>query len=379
MATFDPGKTAEHTVQFCPECGQAAGSSNFCSNCGHNMGFASDRTLADTTLQPPAGDGAQKRRGRVGFVIAGGVVGLVAIAVGVIVLLNSHSSNASSATVNTASITYKQQLSKVLAPLVSANQGVSNSLTGLNGSKTVTNTAKTRTTEALAALSTAKGGLEVLHAPTADTTLAGQVQQAVTADNGYLQAVSSTLATPTGSGAGQLQTLSTGAQTAMVNLDPVVSGASASITGTSNLVSWSQGAIQAAANAAKKAAAAKSAASGSSGSSTGSSASSGSAPAVATASTPSPTPPGMSACDQNISVNASTTTCGFADSVFASYAQVVQANGGPLSTDVTATSGTTGQTYDDYCAYNSSDQIVECSHGTDLIQFPEWAASVYNG
>ena len=87
----------------------------------------------------------------------------------------------------------------------------------------------------------------------------------------------------------------------------------------------------------------------------------------------------MSACDQNISVNASTTTCGFADSVFAAYAEVVQANGGPVSTDVTATSGTTGQTYNDYCAYNSSDQIVECSHGTDLIQFPEWAASVYNG
>jgi hypothetical protein len=375
MATFDPGKTEEHTVRFCPECGQAAGSSNFCSNCGHNMGFAPDRPLADTTLQPPAGAGAQKRRGRVGFVIAAGVVGLVAIAVAVIVLLNSHSSKPKSATVNTASITYKQQLSKVLAPLVSANQGVSNSLTGLDGSKTATNTAKTRTTEALAALSTAKGGLEVLHAPAADTTLSGQVQQAVTADNGYLQAASSTLASPTGSGAGQLQTLSTGAQTAMVNLDPVVSGASASIAGTSNLVSWSQGAIkaahQAAAKAAKKAAAAKSAASGSSGSSS----SSGSTPAA-----PAPsTPPGMSACDQNISVNASTTTCGFADSVFAAYAEVVQANGGPLSTDVTATSGTTGTTYDDYCAYNSSDQIVECSHGTDLIQFPEWAAAVYNG
>ena len=178
--------------------------------------------------------------------IAGGVVGLVAIAIAVIVLLNSHSSPASSATVNTASITYKQQLDKVLTPLVSANQEVSNSLTGLNGSKTVTNTAKTQTTEALAALSTAKGGLEVLHAPAADTTLSGQVQQAVTADSGYLQAVASTLASPTGSGAGQLQTLSTGAQTAMVNLDPVVSGASASITGTSNLVSWSQGATKAA-------------------------------------------------------------------------------------------------------------------------------------
>jgi len=30
-------------------------------------------------------------------------------------------------------------------------------------------------------------------------------------------------------------------------------------------------------------------------------------------------------------------------------------------------------------ASNSSTQIVLWSHGTDLIQFPEWAAAVYNG
>jgi hypothetical protein len=374
MATFDKDDTATTQVRrFCPECGHAAGGSNFYPSCGHNMGFAADRTVADPALRPPAGDG-QRARGRLGFLIAGVVLGLVAIAVAAIVLLNSGSKSGSGTSNSAnASVTYKQQLTKVLAPLVGANQAVSASLTNLNGSSQTTNTAKTKTTEALSALSGARGGLAVLKTPAGESTLSGQVQQALTADDGYLQAVSSTLATPTGTGAGQLQTLSTGAQSAFVNLNSLVAGASASVSGTDNLVKWAQGASNAAKNAAKKdqAQAARSA-------STGASSNGGSAPAP-TSSTPSPTPSGLSACDQNISVNASTTTCQFADAVFAAYAAAVQGNGGPMSTTVTASSSTTGQTYQDYCAYNSTNQIVECSHGTDLIQFPEWAAAVYNG
>ena len=147
-------------------------------------------------------------------------------------------------------MTYHQQLSRVLTPVISANQAVSDSLTALNGQRQTTNTAKTRTSEALAALNGAHGGLGVLKTPKGDTTLSGQVEQALTADNGYLQAVSSTLTTPTGTGAGQLQTLATGAQSAMVNLNSVVSGASSSVSGTSNLVSWAQGANTAAHHAA---------------------------------------------------------------------------------------------------------------------------------
>ncbi len=371
METFDKDQTVVQAPRFCPECGQAAGNANFCPACGHNMGFTASNTVADTNLRPPSG-GGQRSRGRAGFVIAGGVLALAAIAVAVIILLNHKSSSATTASAN-ASVTYRQQLHKVLTPVITANQTVSNSLIGLNGEKTVTNSAKTQTAQALAALTTARGGLSVLHVPAADTALAGHVQQAISADSGYLQAVSSTLATPTGSGGSQLQTLSTGAQTAMVNLDPIVSGASASITGTSNLVSWNHGAVDAHKAAVQKARKAAQA--------SGSSASSGSAqePPAQSQTTPAPTPPGLASCDQNISVNASTTTCGFADAVFAQYADAVQENGGPVSTTVTATSAATGDTYNDYCAYNSTNQLVQCSHGTDLIEFPEWAAAVYNG
>jgi hypothetical protein len=368
MTTFDNDQTTTEVGRFCPHCGQLAGDSNFCSRCGYNMLSTSNRTVPDTA--PPAPNAVrQKPRGRAGFIIAGGVVGLVALAGAAIVLLNSTGSKTSSAAAPTpsANSAYRQQLTKVLAPVIRSNQAVSASLTAMNGSKHVTNTAKTRATAALAALGGARGGLRVLSAPSADATLSGQVQQALTADNGYLEAVSSTLATPTGTGAGQLQTLATGAQTALVNLDPVVAGASTSISGTSNLTSWANGAAGAhhAPNTTPQA--------------TNPTNPTPAAPAPATT-TPAPTPtpaPGLTACDQNISVDAATTSCAFADSLFAGYASIVQANGGPLSADVTATSSATGVTYTDSCEYDPSTQIVDCSHGTDLTQFPEWAAAAY--
>jgi hypothetical protein len=243
MTTLDHDQTGTEVGRFCPECGQPAGDSNFCSRCGHNMGFAADRTLGDPGLQPSNAD-VQKPGRRAGFIIAAVVVGLVAIAVAAIVLLNTHSSKARSAGTPTPSVAtvYRQQLTKVLTPVISANQTVASSLTAIDGSKQTTKTAKTSVAAALAALGGARGGLRVLSTPSADSTLSAQVQQALTADNGYMEALSSTLATPRGTGAGQLQTLATGAQSALVNLDPIVSAASSSINGTDNLVSWAQGA-----------------------------------------------------------------------------------------------------------------------------------------
>ena len=99
------------------------------------------------------------------------------------------------------------------------------------------------------------------------------------------------------------------------------------------------------------------------------------AAAAAPASAPAATPSGLAACDQNISVNGST-SCPFADNVFNQYAIAVQETG-TGSYDVSAYSPATGQTYTDDCQLNSQTQIVDCSHGGDLVQFPEWAAGAY--
>jgi hypothetical protein len=367
MASVDNDETVTEGARFCPGCGQPCGSANFCRSCGHEMGFPNHRTLTHPAPQSPPADG-QKPRARKGLIIAGVILGVVAAAIAVIVLINNgssgrHSGSSTGTTAGTtASAAYERQLTKVLAPMITSNQTLSSSLTALNGSKQSTKTAKTSTSQALAALAGARGGLGVLSAPPAQSTLSEQVQQALTADSGYLQAVSATLATPSGAGAGQLQTLATGAQSALDPLTSVASGASASISGTDNLVSWAQGASAHAHQSQKT------------------------APPVTTSSTvqssPPPTTPGassgMSACDQNISVNADT-SCSFADIVFSQYANVVQANGGPTSAEVTATSPVTGSTYTDSCQYTASNGTVSCSHGTDLIQFPESAAAVYDG
>jgi hypothetical protein len=217
----------------------------------------------------------------------------------------------------------------------------------------------------LSAVSAAHGAVAVLPPPSSQSSLSAQVQQALTADDGYLQAVSSTLATPGGSSTGQLQTLATGAQSALDPLEPIVSGAGGSVSGTDNLVNWAQGASgqgHAQQTAAQQ----------------HSSAQTTTTVVQQTATTPSGSPQGLTSCDQNISIN-SATSCAFANNVFAGYANAVQQAGGPISTDVIAASPVTGDTYTDNCQYNASTQIVLCSHGTDLVQFPEWAAAVYDG
>jgi hypothetical protein len=324
------------------------------------MGFAADRTLAEPSVQ--ALEGGRRPRARGAWIAACAALGAAAVAVAAVIVL----SGGSGSTPASSTSSYKQQLAKVFAPVISANQTLSGSLTAVDGSQASIRTAKTDTSQALAALSAAHGGLAVVSVPSSQATLASQVQQALTAENGYLQAVSSTLATPGGPGPGQLQTLATGAQSALDALDTVASGAGASLSGTDNLVSWAQGAsgqAQAQHTAPQQHA-------------TQTATTTVVQPAPST--TPSGSPQGLTSCDQNISVN-SDTSCSFADNVFAQYASAVQASGGPLSTVVTATSQVTGATYSDSCQYNAATQIVLCSHGSDLIQFPEWAAAVYHG
>lgn len=73
-------------------------------------------------------------------------------------------------------------------------------------------------------------------------------------------------------------------------------------------------------------------------------------------------------CGGGISVN-SQTSCPFAENVVQQYTEQAEQAGGPGSFDVYAYSPVTGQSYTDLCTYTSSDAIVSCSHGSDLIEF----------
>ena len=355
MASIDRNDTATTQLRFCPECGEPADEGRFCSVCGHGLDGLSEQTSVRRGGPPPRSRGV--------LIAAGAAVGSAAIAVAVIVLLSGSSSSAPAS--NPSSV-YQMKLAAALAPVVAADQSLSGTLTSLDGSQPALKAAQNAVSQGQSAIVAAHGALAVLTVPSASSTLSQQAQLALTAVSGYDDAVSATLSTPVGQNSSQLQTLATGAQSALVTINPVVPGAAASVSGTDNLLGWVNGATTL---AQRQSAAAKH---------TSQQTQQATVPQAATSTTPSSSPPGLSACDQNISVN-SDTSCAFADIVFAGYANAVQQSDGPLSTDVIATSPVTGATYSDNCEYNSSTQIVLCSHGTDLIQFPEWAAAVYNG
>ncbi len=86
-----------------------------------------------------------------------------------------------------------------------------------------------------------------------------------------------------------------------------------------------------------------------------------------------PTPsPGLTACAQNpnVFILAPHTSCGFAINIYNAYKSQAQQNGGPGSFQVTADSPATGGSFTDTCDYDSSGQLVTCSHGNgEEVQF----------
>jgi hypothetical protein len=370
MAVSREGATGTTSPQYCPECGQPCTGQRYCAECGHPIVLALDGTDPTSELPrqdspraaasptPPAVPAAERSRSRIVLMTAAGALALAAVAVIAIILLNGSSST-STPKAPSQTAAYTQKLSGALAPVVSANQSLSGALQAIDGSKKTIAAAQNATSQSQTTVTSARGAISILTVPSSDASLSQQAQEALTEENGYLQALSSTLSDPTGSSSSQLNPLITATQSALVPLAQVAPGATTSLSGVSNVLSWVAGA-----QAAQKSAQPKS------------------SPAPKSSTTPAPSAPlssspgGLTGCDQNISVN-SATSCSFADNVFTGYAQDVQQNGGPASYDVYAYSPVTGQGYDDTCTYNPANQIVLCSHGSDLIQFPYWAAEAY--
>jgi hypothetical protein len=320
--------------------------------------------MSDSTQSPGDGSGQRvhgasaRTRSRVRLIAPAVALLVAAAAVLAIVLLNNSGSPHKSNQAKTSQTSsYRQKLGRQLEAVMSANRALSSALGALDGSNKTITAAQNATSQAQSAVSAAQGAVGALATPSSDTVLSQQAQQALTEENGYLQALASTLSTPAGNSASQLRPLITATQSAMVPLDQVAPGATSGLGGIDNVLSWAAGATASAQAARQKAQQA-----------------SQQQTSTATASPGSPS--GMRACDQNISVNAST-SCTFADNVFSQYAEAAQQAGAPGSYSVVAYSPETGQDYTDGCNYNPQSQIVLCSHGSDLIQFPYWAAEVY--
>ncbi len=211
-------------AHYCPQCGHLSTEGRFCTDCGHPLDTAATSDVRGAeqptiaappppTSPPPAvgaPPAANAPRSRIALIVAGGALGLIAIAVAAIILLTGSNSNTADP--------YRQKLTVALTPVLSTNTALSNTLTSLHGKNTAA--AKNAAGQAQSAVTAARGAVAVLTVPSADAQLAQQVQQALTQESGYLQAVSATLAHPSAENISPLQTLATNTQSALV---PIVS------------------------------------------------------------------------------------------------------------------------------------------------------------
>ena len=171
MATIDEQPTAADNSRLCPHCECPVGDAKFCPECSYPLdtsattwngmrAVAPEQMSAATTgsmpaapsgfdtsggmppyqppgmtttgampaVPPPGSTG--KRRSRLALILAGLALGLAAIAVAAVVLLNDgHKSSDSNAS-------YRSKLTGSLSPVVVANTSVSNSLLSLQGTST---------------------------------------------------------------------------------------------------------------------------------------------------------------------------------------------------------------------------------------------------
>jgi len=298
------------------------------------------------------------------FAFAGGTLLLAAVVIVVIVLANNKSTNAKVAGVNS----YSLKLSSTLAPVVAANRTLSNALVALDGSQSTIRASRTATTQAQQVVTAARGALAVLVVSPASTQLSQQATQALTQENGYLQAVSTTLDDPTGNTVASLQPLASATNSAFVPLGSVAPGGNASIFGVDNLLKWTQGA-----NALKDRSNQKPPTTVVTPIPT----TTVTTPSPAAAPDPAPTS-SLSFCDQNIQVDSQTTTCPLAENTFRAY----WTSGGPSTWGgavVSAYSPKTNQSYDMSC---TTDQTMVWCTGTAgsstlYVTFPMQAVQVY--
>jgi hypothetical protein len=197
--------------------------------------------------QPPRPEGTSARWGL--FV----VIGVVAVAVIVLALLLFVFSSSSSD--NDKSAAYKQQLSTVMAPVISANEKLSSALGALHGTNPTL--AERRAKAAQDATLTARGALQSLSVPSGSQQLATNARGTLTREDAYLGAVASALSNPASASAAQSQTLAGNLTDALNAIAPAQQDWAQSVTGADTLTTW---APQAVANKARQAAAKRAAA-----------------------------------------------------------------------------------------------------------------------
>lgn len=245
------------------------------------------------------------------------------------------------------STAYRDKVSEVLAPVITANKQLSTSLTALHGTRSTA--AQRKVAAAELATTAARGGLTALTVPSGAEQTALNARQTLTREASYLRAVKVVLASPS-SGASQTQTLAANLTGALDVVAPAGKDWSQSVQGADTLTAWAPKAASTiragkAAAARKRAAAARRRARSDSPSRT--------SPAPSEPARPS----GGSDCGSGLHAGPNT-SCSFAQNVRSAWAAA------PGSTNTLRVySPVTGQTYTMNCAQAGGG--ITCSGAND--------------
>ena len=150
---------------------------------------------------------------------------------------------------------FQQQLSTVMAPVISANQKLSSALGALHGTNPTL--AERRAKAAQDATLTARGALQSLSVPSGSQQLATNARGTLTREDAYLAAVASALSNPASASAAQSQTLASNLTDALSAIAPAQQDWAQSVAGADTLTTWAPKAVATKARhaAAKRAAA----------------------------------------------------------------------------------------------------------------------------
>jgi hypothetical protein len=158
-----------------------------------------------------------------------GVVALVVIGVALALTVFSGGSDGKTAA-------YRDKVSTVMAPVITANKQLSTSLASLHG--TTTATAGRKVAAAQSATIAARGGLAALTVPSGAQQTALNARQTLTREAAYLDAVKAALDVPATDSAAQTQTLAANLTGALDTIAPPGEDWSQSVTGSDVLTTW---------------------------------------------------------------------------------------------------------------------------------------------
>jgi hypothetical protein len=187
---------------------------------------ASSAAPAEPETQP-AGSGG----GLPSWAPQAGIGLIVLIVVGVVLALTVFSGGG-----NDDTSAYRDKVSTVMAPVISANKQLSTSLTVLHGTRTTG--ARRKVAAAQSATIAARGGLTALTVPAGAQQTALNARQTLTREAAYLDAVKAALVIPAADSAAQTQTLAANLTGALDAIAPGGEDWSQSVTGSDVLTTW---------------------------------------------------------------------------------------------------------------------------------------------